>query len=420
MKMKHGMFVLTVLMSVYSLALALPPGMTAKPAATAGLDTETMIDVNNLQMFVTNQGGYAEDWGLLLETQQNDGLYFPAGTDKTVLFSAGIWVGGLVGGQIRLAVGAFDTPEYFQGPADANGVAQPDRERYKVYKIRKDSTIWLDPNKTGIETNDGTPYTRLDSARHFDDYSLWVDSAAVDGAPLDALGNPLLIGDQMLWTVFNDGGEHTYDAYSGGTDSLGVEMQATFWGYDLPGALGNTIFAKWIIIHKGADQIDSAFVSLWADPDLGGASDDFVACDTQLSLGYCYNATNNDNVYGSTPPAIGFDFLQGPIVRRGDPIYPDEIFDTAMVILNTGDTIPEAIKLGMSSFNKYINGTDPDVPAQGYGYMRGFNAVEDCPTCPYIDPFTGQPTKYFGAGDPVSPGEEDWIDTNPADRRYML
>jgi len=416
MKIKHSIFILVVLISLYSLAVALPPGMTAKPASPGeamGVDTRTMINVNNLQMFVTNQGGYAEDWALVLETAKNDGLYFPAGTDKTVLFSAGIWVGGLVDGDIRLAVGAFDTPEYIQGPADENGNAQPDQTRYKVYKIVGDSSVWNNPIKTGLNTTDGIPYTRLDSTLHYNDYTEWQDPAVIaDGAPVDGDGLPALIGDQMLWTVFNDDavdslGFHEYDSYGGGTEPLGVELQASFFGFDLPGALGNTIFAKWIIINKGSNVIESTFVSLWADPDLGGASDDFVGCDTGLSLGYCYNATNNDNTYGSSPPAIGFDFLQGPIVPS--------VGDTA--VLNDGTVYPDMKVLGMSSFNKYINGTDPDIPEQGYGYMKGFNAVEDCPTCPYVDP-DGVTTKYFGAGDPVR--GIGWIDSNPADRRYML
>jgi len=428
MKSKNLIICVVGLISLYATALALPPGMTAKPAIPAetyGTDTETMIDVNNLQMFVTNKGGFAEDWQLLLETVKNDGLYFPAGEKKTVLFSAGFWVGGLVWDpdsskyDIRLAVGAFDTPEYFVGPADEDGNAQDDKWRYRIYKLRRDSSAWLNEDKGGILLNDKTtPYIRLDSSRHFNDYSIYLDSAAIDGAPVDSAGNPFLIGDQMLWGVFNDGGLHNYAAYGGGTDPLGVEIQSTFWGYDLPGALGNTIFAKWIVINKSDNQIDSAYVSLWADPDLGGASDDFVGCDTSLSLGYCYNATNNDNEYGSTPPAVGFDFLQGVIIREGDPIYDDPTWDwdTLVVILNTGDTIPNAIKLGMESFNKYKNGTDPDVPSEAYGYMQGIDAKET--GLPYEDPETGEITKYFGAGDPVT--GEGWNDSSPADRRYML
>ena len=68
------------------------------------------------------------------------------------------------------------------------------------------------------------------------------------------------------------------------------------------------------LYFKGANTLDSSYVSVWSDPDNGGAGDDLVGVDTSLSLGYCYNATNNDNVYGNRPPAVGYDFFQGPTV----------------------------------------------------------------------------------------------------------
>ena len=51
----------------------------------------------------------------------------------------------------------------------------------------------------------------------------------------------------------------------------------------------------------------------WSDPDLGNANDDYVGCDTTLSLGFVYNGDNNDESgYGAAPPAMGYDFFQGP------------------------------------------------------------------------------------------------------------
>ena len=117
-----------------------------------------------------------------------------------------------------------------------------------------------------------------------------------------------------------------------------MEAQQTVYAYNRSGALGNVIFLKWKLTNKGANTIQDAYVSVWSDPDLGGVTDDLVGCDTTLSLGYCYNATNIDNVYGSTPPAIGFTLLHGPIVPLG---------------AGAADT------LGMTAFLQYINGTDP-------------------------------------------------------------
>src|SRR5206468_1993750 len=112
------------------------------------------------------------------------------------------------------------------------------------------------------------------------------------------------------------------------------------------------------------------------DADLGQFTDDLVGCDTlpdlnnhPRSLGFTYNGNNRDDVYGDIPPALGIDFLQGPIVA--------------------GDT------LGLSSFAKYINGTDPLAANETYDYMIGFNGDGT----PIVDPF-GNTTHFMVAGDP--------------------
>jgi len=208
MRIGKTLFIISVLVCFYSMALALPPGhissgmKASKPGQVASLDTRTMINVNNLQMFCTNIGGFAEDISVMLETAKADGLYFPAGTSRSVIYSGGVWIGGVVDDEIRTAIGAFDSPEYWPGPADENGGKLEDKGSYKIYKIWSDSTVWHNEVKTGIAMADGTPYTRFDSSMHYNDYTMWPEA---DGAPVDGDGNPLLIGDQMLWAVFNDG-----------------------------------------------------------------------------------------------------------------------------------------------------------------------------------------------------------------------
>jgi hypothetical protein len=83
-------------------------------------------------------------------------------------------------------------------------------------------------------------------------------------------------------------------------------------------------------------------------PGSRGFTDDLVGCDTLLSLGYCYNAGNDDELYGRhasggrlrlLPGSDGREsWGYGPRIRRGVPDYRN---------------------LSMSSFNKYVNGTDP-------------------------------------------------------------
>ena len=349
-------------------------GKLQKPSSGQSIDTEKTIDVNNIEMFVTNLGSFA--WDL---TTGNPGLIFPKGTIKTPVFASGIWVGAKVGGATRVTVAEY-SQEFVPGIMEDSTNA-PDVPRFRVYKINKGDTPASNP-----------------------DYADW---PVADGAPVDSLGNPLVLGDQTLWCVYNDAdpSAHTNDA--GRTSPLGVEIQQTTFAFNRRGALGNTIFLKFKLINKGRDTLENTYISVWSDPDLGGAADDLVGCDTLLSLGYCYNATNADQLYGTTPPAVGYDFFQGPIVP-GNPT------DTAWV---SGEPRPGFKNLPMTSFNKYINGTDPRNSTQSYQYMMGLDAVAGL-GAPYINPITGEVTTFVMSGDPVT--GTGWLDANPSDRRFLL
>jgi hypothetical protein len=67
--------------------------------------------------------------------------------------------------------------------------------------------------------------------------------------------------------------------------------------------------------------------------------------------------------------------------------------------------------MGMLSFNKYINGTDPDDFQETYNYMRGLNRDGTEYT------YQGNVTRFFVSGNPNT-GEGD-LDAAPADRRFM-
>lgn len=332
-------------------------GQGTRPPIVNVVDTGTKIEANRLSMFVTNIGSFAFD----LESG-NSGLEFPKGTGNTAVFAAGLWLGAQIGGVTHVTVAEY-SQEFVPGPM-SGGTFLPDSPQYRVYRVtREDTTGWAD----------------------------WVANAAPLGAPVevvDGVTRPAVLGDETLWSVFNDADPGAHSNNAGASPPLGVEVQLTTFAFNRTGALGNTIFLRYLIINKGSNTLDSMYVSIWSDPDLGGASDDLVGVDTTLSLGYTYNATNNDNLYGSRPPAVGFDFFKGPVVG--------------------GDT------LGLASFNKYVNGTDPNDNEQSYNYMKGLEANGD----PVIDPTTGQVTTYFHPGDPVA--RTGWLDTNPADRRLML
>jgi hypothetical protein len=323
------------------------------------IDNDDRMNVNNLDMVVTNHGSLAYDL-----VTGNAGLIYPRGTIKTAVFAAGLWIGAQVGGEVRVAVGEY-SQEYAPGPM-AGGTFQSDQPGFHNFRIERGQTL---------------------SAADLADYT-------AQGGPLDSTGAPQLLGDATIWSVFNDAdpGVHTNDA--GSTAPLGVEVQQSVFAYNRSGALGNIIFVKWRFINKGVNTLDSTYVSVWSDPDLGGATDDLVGCDTTLSLGFCYNATNADGQYGTTPPAVGYDFFKGPTVG-GTP-------------------------LPMTSFNKYVNGTDPSSQIETYNYMRGFN--KDGSPIHVLNDTTQAITKFQVSGlNPAGANSAtNWLDSNPGDRRLQL
>ncbi len=351
---------------------------TGNPPTALIFDYDTRLDINNLEMFVYNDGNFAYDNANVLG--KTDGLYYPRGTSKTVVYSAGLWLGAKVAGETRVAIAEYSS-EFVPGPME-DGTYLPDNALFKVYKVRSGDTPASNP-----------------------DYANWPVS---QGAPVDATGDPLILGDLMTWSVFNDADPDHHINDAGSTLPLGVEIQHTAFGWARGTALGNVYFLKYLIINKGGNTLDSAYVSIWADPDLGNASDDLVGCDTVLSLGYCYNE-GEDSEYGAAAPAVGFDFLRGPLVL-GSP---------ADIGWLNGVARPGFKNLAMSSFNKYINGTDPASRVETYGYMKGLTKDGlSGQMIPMIDPSTGLPTRFAVSGDPVA--QTGWIDEAAADRRLML
>ena len=315
------------------------------------------MDVNNLDMFVSNHGNFAYDI-----VTGNAGLIYPKGSGKTAMFSAGVWMGAKVGGEPFVSTADYGW-EFVPGPM-ANGSFLPDQLDFKCYRIDRGNTT--------------SP-----------DYLNWPVS---QGAPLDQDGHPLLLGDATIWSVYNDADWSVHLIYGNGP--LGVEVQQTTFAFNRAGPLSNTVFFLFKIANKGGVNLEDMYFSLWADPDVGRFNDDLAGCDTTNAMGYAYNGSNDDAVYGSAPPAVGVSLLRGPMVPSSGGSYP----------------------VGMSSFVKYINGTDPANFVEVYNYLQGLQAdgspvyIQDDPNLPI--------TTFMLSGDPVT--GTGWVDTLPTDARITV
>jgi hypothetical protein len=356
---------------ILTLALILTLGVLVTSANLGFADKRVGAGVDNLQKAAEFQhaqfdGNTIANWlandGLIVSHRKtgNSGLEWPKGSGKTIDYASGIWLAGKApDGDIRTAWAEYAS-EFVPGPYGSD----PDDPTNRIYIINSDGT---------------------------GDWNNW---PVAQGAPVNDDGTPKLIGDQTIFWVMNDGDEAQH-ANGNATKPMGVEVLCTVFGFNKSDPLGNVMFVQFEIINKGGLTMDSCYVAFFDDPDLGDASDDLVGCDTTLSLGYCYNGGPVDATYGTTPPAIGMDFFQGPEVPIGSGNY-----------------------LPMTSFAYYWNGAtapnaDPNNALETYNFMRGYLSDGTL----NID-HEGNPTKFVFTGDPVA--GTGYLDSSPADRRFLM
>lgn len=373
------------------------------------------LDINNIFTMYSNNGDGAFNKYLALA-----GFEWPKGSSKAPIFEDGLLYGGIWQMDNSLRVGGSAYRHGWQAGRIVNpGTAittptwaNPDDTHNRVYRVRPDVNPLtpFDANMDNLLKSENDLISRYDASsttlgiynQYIADWNEW---PANEGAPYTDVNHngiyepsidiPGIPGaDQTLWHVSNDMDViRMISLY--GSQSMGIEMQRTIWAYNRPGPLGNMIFTDHKLINKSGYAVNNMYLALWSDPDVGNAGDDFIGCDTLMSLGFAYNAASIDQIYGLHPPASGYDFLQGPIVPSSG--------DTAIFGFKRK---PGFKNLPMTSFNMFINANtiylDPPQgtyagTTQWYNLMQGLSLNGT----PILNPQTRKVTKYYFAGDPV-------------------
>jgi hypothetical protein len=434
-----------LLVSVFTLCLLLSfasggnqgARSVTSPSQITSNDLYRPFLINNVFNYYSNNG----DGSFNKFTVSNEGFEFFKGDGKMTVFEDGVVWGGYHKGRTTPKVGGSAYRHALQaGPILTPGTpttdpiaASSDDPAYRLFRVRPDinpSTPFVDV-QSKLETEEATligRYETITAQQIYDQYIKdWNEWPAAIGAPYkdmdsnktydptkDIPGQPG--ADQTLWYVANDCNQSRVTFLSG-SPLIGLEMRRTIWGYKRANALGQTIFMSTLLINKSGANVDSMFLVQWADPDLGTFNDDFVGCDTSRNLGYVYNAGATDGIYGAAPPAVGFDILQGPIV-------PGAPGDTAVFRFKKR---PGFKNLPMTTFD-FFTGSIPQYadPIQGVGgdvqWYRLMRAAIASSGAPFINPTTGQATKFCLSGNPVS--GTGWLDGTggliPGDRRMCL
>jgi hypothetical protein len=410
------------------------------PAVTA-----VDLDINNVRARLMTGGDMWWNQGAGADAAYE----IPKGSKRHSQFAASCWIGGFdKQGQLKVAAQTYrqDGNDYWPGALNGNGKITADTcalwdhmwkiDRSLVKQFIQAYKIGADTKSSDFDVINGWPAKGNTSAGYGggggaaktvlylnpnNTYAPFVDVNA-DGKYNPADGDyPDITGDQFIWWVFNDAGNVKQQSL---TASMGIEVQTSAFAYATQDFLNNSTFCNYRVINRGPLTIDSTYIAVWDDCDLGWYLDDYIGCDTTRGLGIQYNATNNDggsagnptNSYGPNPPQVGLDFFQGP--KR--IIHRPGLTDTTK-------------QLGMTNFTYYNNDAsiigNPTNGTQIYYYMTG--SIRDGERFSYDFLGAGNPSKGYGSGpssnfvfwgDPSD--NTQWSEcssvNNPGDRRFIF
>jgi hypothetical protein len=386
MKSLPCLLALSVSFVVSTLPLIADTGPCNQPGRVSSLVPQTRyvdLDVNQIRCTIASDGEYAD-----FRKTSSAGFEWPRGSGKTAIFSGGFWLVGKHSAtdSLRTAVANYSTefqpgplPEIFNTSTndDAGPVSRSTDSLYRPYKITRGDTL----SKDYLEWpgNLGAPYEDVNGNGIWD----------------QGIDRPRFYGDQQVWSVINDANQARHDLI-GLTHPMGLECRVLYWAYDRPGPLANTMFIKWQFINRSDARYDSVHFAIWDDVDLGSAIDDLPGSDTTLDLGYVYNANETDSKYGSPPPAIGFSFLQGPIVAgaAADVARFNEGWKSGYKNLGMTSFVPTACST-FPQMNCPISGS-PDYAPAAYNFLRGMLR----PPLGYLTRLDGSIIKFYFSGDP--------------------
>lgn len=375
---------------------------------------------------------------------------------KHSMFAGSLWIGGVdAGGQLKVAAMTYRQTgnDFWPGPlntATADISADEcdkwdthfkaslsdveshikwleDPTSYPDYTTPSSLTEWP-AHGSSIEGQDYflAPFFDADGDGNYSpDAGDYPDYNATGDRGCDAQ----LFGDETIWWVFNDKGNiHTET----GAEAIGLEIHAQAFGFKTTDEINNMTFYQYKIYNRSTFTLTNTYFGQWVDPDLGNYNDDYVGCDVERGLGYCFNGDQDDEGargYGENPPAIGVDFFQGPLADADDNIDNDR----------DGIVDEEGEQIIMSKFVYYNNDFsvtgNPETGTHIYNYLRGifkdgtemeYGGTGHSPsgtttgiTCDFMFPGDSDPDYVGTNGQAVASWTESEVGNDPADRRFL-
>ena len=449
------------------------------------------MSYNNVKARINTGGDMWMD--LALHTPSYE---IPKGSGKHSIFSGALWMGGQdVNGQLKIAAQRFRErgSDYWPGPLSKN-IAEVDaatcQKFDKHFVINRSDVMqfsaWYamskaNPIQAAIDYAGYSVPESIENWPAHGDPALGQDYylAPFYDNDLDGTYDPSqgdyprfelkketydcksqriekLYGDQTIWWVFNDKGNiHTE---SGGA-SIGMEIHAQAFSFASNDEINSMTFYNYALINRSTYTLTNTYFGVWVDSDLGYPTDDYVGCDVQRGLGYCYNGKAIDaqgnapgpKEYGVQPPAVGVDFFEGPYQDNDGVDNPlANTYQEAKqfggipykgIGIGYGDGIVDNERFGMRRFLYHNIGSSPFAtgdPTSGsdyYNYLRGIwrdgekmsyggnghtgsSGNEPATLAEYMFPGDTDPKGWGTNGIPQRKWTEETEGNRPNDRRF--
>ncbi len=347
---------------------------------------------------------------------------YPAGSDKHLLFANSLWMAGrTASGELRGAAQTYrqDGTDYYAGPIsnDIEAICDNFDNLWTVTSDDIETYLQAWQMATGDLDEAEIPESILEwpgrSSATFSAFELPANQALApfwdaDGDarydprkgdyPVIDETNPLSYADQMTWWIFNDlGGTHQVT----GAQPLKMQVAVMAYAYATDDYLNNTTFYKYTLRYYGEEELNDFYSALWIDPDLGEFDDDYVGCNPAEKMGFAYNGTGRDALYGDEVPVVGVKYLSDWYGNTGSDIR-------------------------FSSFTVYNNDVsdngNPENGEQYYNYLSGFWR-DGSPIYAGGDGTEGtEVTTFMYSDDPAA--QEGWsectLSNTPGDRRFVM
>ncbi|MFO7880687.1 MAG: T9SS type A sorting domain-containing protein [Bacteroidota bacterium] len=440
--MKTKTLTLIMVLATTAIATAQVSKQQPKSGETYPYSNHQWLDVNHIRAIVPSAGTFfmqddsiANRAGYLLSNENH----------TNSIFAGSIWVGGLdenetmhVSGERFNQIGK----DYYPGPLQIDGTAAGSStpevmtEFNKVWKIdRADLLSYL---VNGVDTNEIEnnilTWPAHGPANYSQELAPFVDinnNGIYEPETNDEY--PEILGDQMLYRIYND---HKTDSTSEtGGIPLGIEIEDIHYGfrYDNPSnpwddLINYQTFQEVRITNRSDTSYNDVYIGIFLDGDIGYAWDDYIGTSVYQQSLYFYNGddfdegTDSTNGFGSDLPVQTVTVLSTLTPTEPEGFTVENPLSAAFYFNNTTGSNPAT--------------TDPTVAAEYYSYLQGqwkdgsgiyyggtgHIAGGGNPDVPadYIFPGASDPTGIGTDGNQMEAWSEVTEDNVPDDRRGLL